>query len=40
MGASLSGGCQICYSVRLNATFVEVEIGERLKSTLPPLEWK
>ena len=27
-------------SVRLNATFVEVEICERLKSTLPPSKWK
>lgn len=27
-------------SVRLNTTFVEVEICERLKSTLPPSKWK
>lgn len=27
-------------NVRLNATFVEVEISERLKSTLSPSKWK
>ena len=27
-------------SVRLNATFMEVEICERLKSTFPPSKWK